>query len=143
MSKISAGLLLETSMSFPRLIMGACLIGTLLAGCVSTPEGVATHNRKRLMNLSLGMSPAEMLAVMGDAPTNIAGASNPMGKEMFRSQGRAIEIYYYYSIVRRKDGAISNDELTPVIFVDGKLEGVGDAYFNEAVTKYDIEIRNR
>ena len=62
---------------------------------------------------------------------------------MVRSKGRIIEIYYFYSIVRRKDGAVSDDELTPVIFVDGKLEGLGNAYFNEAKTKYDIEIRNR
>ena len=130
-------------MSFPRLITNACLIGTLLAGCIATPEGIAKQNRKRLLNLSLGMSPAEMLAVMGDAPTNLAGASNPMGKEMFRSKGRMIEIYYFYSIKRRADGVVSDDELTPVIFVDGKLEGVGDAYFNEAEIKYDIEIRNR
>jgi hypothetical protein len=26
-------------MSFPRLITNACLIGTLLAGCIATPEG--------------------------------------------------------------------------------------------------------
>ena len=70
-------------MSFPHLITNACLIGTLLAGCIAKPEGVATQNRKRLLTLSLGMSPAEMLAVMGNAPTNVAGASNPMGKEWF------------------------------------------------------------
>ena len=43
--------------------------------------------------------------------------------------------------VKRVDGAITDDELTPLVFDDGKLIGWGSSFLEVNIQKYEIRIR--
>lgn len=123
-------------------ILSVIIISTLVMGCgVHNASNIASKNRVNLQKLSFGMSPSEMLGIMGDAIPNAKGLNNPFRKDMFRKNEDVIEIYYYYS--RRAYGPVTDDELTPVVFINGKLDGVGEHYFDAIINKYQIEVRSR
>ncbi len=43
--------------------------------------------------------------------------------------------------MKRDDGVITDDELTPVVFDDGKLIGWGSDFLQVKIQKYEIRIR--
>lgn len=43
--------------------------------------------------------------------------------------------------MKRDDGAITDDELTPLVFDDGKLMGWGSGFLEVDIQKYEIRIR--
>lgn len=122
-------------------------LGLLLGGC-ATVEGVRAKNRESLQRLSLGMPKADVLRVMGtrtvqtyDALASGEKITNPWRLEMYEAAGATWEILYYYTDIKRADGAISDDELTPIVLKDGHLVGWGWSYWNDAISKYEIRIR--
>jgi hypothetical protein len=44
------------------------------------------------------------------------------------ADGAALEVLYYYTDLRQRDDRITDDELTPLVFRDGKLAGKGYDY---------------
>jgi Protein of unknown function (DUF3192). len=118
------------------------LIGLLLAGCVSL-DAIRAENRQRLMNLSTGMTKSEVLAVMETKilTSENGQINNPYRTEMYRSQGHTFELLLYYTDKKRADGAITDDELTPLVIMDGKLDGWGWSYWDGLVQKYELRVR--
>ena len=114
----------------------------LLAGCVSL-DAIRSQNRQSLMSLSPGMTKQEVLVVMGTKVimSEDGQINNPYRTEMYRSQGHAFELLLYYTDKKRADGAITDDELTPLVIMDGKLDGWGWSYWNGLVQKYELRVR--
>lgn len=62
----------------------------------------------------------------------ISKISNPYKVEVLKGKdGQIYEVLLYYTDVKKMDGAITDDELTPLIIKDGKLQGWGWVFFNE------------
>ncbi len=80
------------------------------------------------------MSRDQVLTVMGTRTIKSEDEeiTNPYRTEMYRSQGHTFELLLYYTDVKRRDGAITDDELTPLVIMDGKLD---------LVQKYELRIR--
>ena len=128
----------------------------LTAGCGTglihdSLEVMRDTNRQKITQLSVGMSRGEVeKAVMGN---DVAGgkifdvlfgrfqhldARNPMREERVRgSDGADYEVLFYYTDLRERDNKITDDELTPVVFRDGRIVGIGYAYLGERVPKYN------
>ena len=60
---------------------------------------------------------------------------------MYQGAGHRFEILYYYTDQKSADGAITDDELTPLVMKDGALDGWGWAYLKDVSAKYEIRLR--
>lgn len=115
----------------------------LASGCASLDQ-IRAENRNRLNRLSPGISKQEILKSMGtetilsDDGTSI---TNPYRTELHRSGDHVVEVLLYYTDKKSADGAITDDELTPLVIVDGKLDGWGWSYWQSAVQKYELRVR--
>ena len=129
--------------------------GLMLPGCASM-EGVRAKNRESLVRLSRGMTKPEVLNAMGTKSIKTGGGTlgmltlglppgqkvtNPWRVEMYEAGGSNWEILFYYTDVKRRDGAITDDELTPLVLKDGKLDGWGWTYLTDVAGKYEIRLR--
>jgi hypothetical protein len=61
--------------------------------------------------------------------------NNPYRTETVYCQEQTAKVLWYYSAVRCDNGQINNDELTPVLFVDGKLVGWGQRFYDQYCKK--------
>lgn len=96
-------------------------------------EQLRDANKQNLAKVAPGMTRMEVESVMGHAraggklPELLFGrvqyleAKNPMREE---KNGQDL-VLYYYTDVKTRDDKITDDELTPVVFRDGKVVGVG------------------
>jgi len=98
-----------------------------ITGCATMSDRTLVSNSKSLNNLSLGMSKEEVLKIMGTEPVTSEGQSvdNPYRRDIFKGSSNTYEILYYVSDVKINDGSISDNELTPIVLLDGKLVGWG------------------
>jgi hypothetical protein len=110
------------------------ILFALAAGCTSSLDGVRAANRRNLMKLSVGMTKEKAVKTMGHRsgggtcgePT----VSSPYKSEIIQKEGKTFEILYYYTDVRNaiyiaNPSTVHDDELTPLVFEDGKLIGWG------------------
>lgn len=122
----------------------ALLLCLGLGGCASL-SGVRTMNRENLLKLSIGMSKQEALNVMGTrsfATLEEGRINNPYRSEILSNkEGKIFEVLYYCTDEKRIDGAITDDELTPLIFDNGKLIGWGWSFLQDNVQKYELRMR--
>ena len=126
-----------------RNILILTLAAIVLSGCVSTSQ-IRADNRQKLMNLSAGLSKQEVLAIMGTKTIradNGTVVTNPYRTEMYRAKGSVFELFLYYTDIQKADGAITDDELTPIVIKDGKVDGWGWSYWNDVIQKYEIRVR--
>lgn len=114
-----------------------------------------TVNRENLSRLSIGVTKEEAISIMGTKPINafyteLSGKrkitrgiiiNNPYRTEILKSEGKAFEVLYYVTDVKEDDGAISDDELTPLVFDNGKLIGWGWSFLQDNVQKYELRMR--
>ena len=64
-------------------------------------------------------------------------ARNPMREETVAgSDGAEYLVLFYYTDVRERDDRITDDELTPVAFRDGKVAGVGYGFLAPRAARY-------
>jgi len=133
-----------------------CLVFVLMIGGGCQTMSTATAiNRENLLKLTIGISRKEALDTMGTEdfiatywPPGSGLArylnvtiSNPYRSEVLQGKEKTFEIIYYVTDVKRDDGAITDDELTPLVFDDGKLIGWGWSFLEANVQKYEIRIR--
>ena len=128
------------------IIVMTCLL--FLSGCVSsnpTTTKIRADTREKMLNLSVGMTKQEIYAAMGtETITSVSGhvIKKPYKTEMYRSsKGNRIEILYYYTELKKSDDAITDDELTPLVLIDGKLDGWGRSYWDSIIQMFEIKIR--
>jgi hypothetical protein len=105
-----------------------------------------------LNKLSIGMSQQQVMEIMGegkceDSFTNgprkeiYKSATNPYKKEILEGNSKVFEVLYYYTDIKSNGRAITDDELTPLVFDDGKLIGWGWSFLGQNVQKYEIRFR--
>lgn len=104
----------------------------ILAACsnfyLDTADLLRDANRENLKKLSIGMPKSTAMEVMGTEPSKglFMWIDNPYRSEWVATKdGRRYEVLYYYTEIKERDDRITDDELTPLIFEDGKLVGWG------------------
>ena len=60
---------------------------------------------------------------------------------MYRTDDSVFELLLYYTDIKKADGAITDDELTPIVLKDGRVDGWGWSYWNNVIQKYEIRVR--
>ncbi len=128
------------------------LLAMSLVGCASLDK-IRTKNRQNLNRLSVDMSKSEVYKLMGNetirAPVE-QGAVNPYRRQRinnpYRSEtlkgkdGKSYEVLFYYTDIKKQDGAITDDELTPIVLAGDKVVGWGWGFLNDNVSKYHMQI---
>jgi len=115
-----------------------------MSGC--SADRVRLVNRRNSMKLSIGMARGEVLNIMGTKTIHTLGIpsaiNNPYRSEvLYGKNGKTLEVLYYYTDIQRRNGAITDDELTPLVFDDDILIGWGRGFLQENIQKYEIRIR--
>ncbi len=128
-------------------------LAALLVSCqnfmLDPLEQLRSHNKAKLSGVTAGMTRQEVESRMGDAraggglPEVVFGrvqwlqARNPMRQEYVDgTDGVQYEVLFYYTDLRERDDKITDDELTPIVFRDGKVAGVGYPFLGERVARY-------
>ena len=125
-----------------------------VVGCASVSETISP-NRENLIKLSIGMKKEDVLALMGTKPFHVTGGmtkfntysssikiDNPYRSEILVGKDdKKLEVLYYVTDVKVDDTAITDDELTPLVFDEGKLMGWGWRFLQNNVQKYEIRMR--
>lgn len=131
------------------------LLCVMLAGCATTIQQATAVNRKNLLQLSVGMTREQAISVMGTEDMRVhyfqpygtprdrtaVRINNPYRSEIMRAKDRTFEIIYYVTDVKKDDAAITDDELTPLVFENGKLAGWGQGFLQDNVQRYEVRIR--
>jgi hypothetical protein len=102
-----------------------------------TARDLRSDNRGKIDRLQLGMTVDQVKEIMGTSSTwlnePIGWVSNPYRSESFVDKdGQTELVLYYYTRINKSDNLITDDELTPVGFRDGKLVGWGQSYLERA-----------
>lgn len=94
-------------------------------------EDMRALNRGNLKNLSLGMTKEQAMAAMGtrtfrDDEDRDFLVPNPYRSESYQAlDGTRYELLSYYTDFSASDSKLTKDEMTPLIFENGKLIGWG------------------
>ena len=113
----------------------------LLTSCAVSYENFTVNNRNHLALLEAGMSKLDVNQIMGNKPIKGIGAhvGNPYKTELFKTtNGESITIFWYYSQMNSANGHVDDDELTPVVFKNGKMEGYGWSFYRDTHQHIDI-----
>ncbi len=130
------------------------VIATLAPGAAGT---VCADNRKSLKKLAVGMTSDEVDTVMGTETyvreqratggtgTKVRRASkektqNPYRIEAHQTAEHSFIVLLYYAERKKRDGKISDNELTPVVLKDGLVDGWGWSHWNGLVKEYEIPL---
>ena len=97
----------------------------LAAGCSVNPFSTAKNNVENSKKLRIGMTKAEVIAVMGE----------PLKDEAFHRP----DVWFYYFNMNWGDGFVTEEECFPLVFENSKLAGWGNAYY----TRTRLENKNR
>ena len=88
----------------------------LSAFSCTSPGKIRELNRNNLSRLTLDMSRQQVLTVM----------KRPYRSETLSlSNGKRLELLYYHTDLKTPDGAVTDDELTPVVLIEDKVIGWG------------------
>ena len=121
--------------------IGLLVIGV---GCSSTSpwHNFAFDTRSRILKLSTGMIKQEVISIMGAETLSRDDVSvgKPYKNSMYNKNGDVIEIFFYYTEARQFDGKLTDDELTPLVFINGKLDSWGWESWVEKAKRYDINV---
>lgn len=130
-------------------ILGACSVNWGFSdignALVNDPiERLRDSNKRKLALVTVDMPRGEVDKLMGSdraggslvdvlhGRTQHLQARNPMREEhRLGIDGQYYEVVYYYTDLRERDNKITDDELTPVVYRDGKVAGVGYGFLNE------------
>lgn len=132
------------------------IIAFFLSGCATISQATS-KNRANLLKLSIDMGKQEALGVMGSKKITsgchflegesykVVAINNPYRSETLEGRdkykGKVLEVFYYVTDIRKNDGLISDSELTPLVFDEGKLIGWGWSFLRDNARKYEIEIK--
>ena len=122
-------------------------LSILAVGCGSL-DRVRTANRRNLLKLSVGMTKQQAVEIMGHKkgggrlgePT----VNSPYKSEILQGKEKTFEVLYYYTDIHQaiysaNELTITDDELTPVVFDEGRLVGWGRGFLESNINKYQIK----
>ena len=99
----------------------------------------------RLGRLEVGMSEAEVHEVMGRFQKRTANGyhvTNPYRVETAKvDTGGTASVMFYYTDLKRQDGAITDDELTPVVLRADTVVGWGQSMVQQSGNEYVVRVR--
>ena len=102
---------------------------TSISDTIFTPQQVRTMNKEKLNELEIGMYENVVLMIMGSKTIKIESApftiENPFKTEIYSNDIDVYKILYFYTDLVKRDGFITDEELTPIIFKNNKLIGWG------------------
>lgn len=111
-------------------------------------------NRSHLGQLQVGMGRDQVVQMMGTQGATSCRAegpflsclatevaNNPYRTSGFVADNKMYDVLHYWTDVKQADGVITDDELTPLLFENGKLVGWGRELVETAVKKHEIRIR--
>lgn len=89
------------------------------------------------------MSKSDVLNIMGvgNFNTSLGTINNPFRLETFEKGGKNYEVIFYYTDEKKSDLMIQDDELTPIVFFEGKVVGYGWLYIKDTIERYQIDVR--
>ena len=100
-----------------------------ISDTVFTPQQVRSMNKENLKELEIGMKENVVLMIMETQTIKIASdpfiIENPFKVEVYSNDVDVYRIFYFYTDLVKKDGFITDEELTPVIIKNNKLIGWG------------------
>ncbi len=127
------------------IIAGLCCIAVAFVGGCGEDKAVTirTENRLNISKLTLGMTKAQVLELMGDKSArasfgkNAVTVTNPFRSEVRQVDGQTYEILYYYTHQDQRDWPtkrfkILERELTPIVLKDDKVIGWGAEFISSA-----------
>ena len=136
------------------------IMAILISGCASLGhlDKLRTENRQNILKLTIGMTKQEALETLGNktATDSYANyekvtASNPYKSEILQGKDKTFEVIYYLTESKHQKvvdawgwsqaAPITEDELTPLIFDNGKLIGWGWSFLQDNINKYEIRMR--
>ena len=117
-------------------LISICLI--LLYGCAGSPVRTgweAETNRAYMLNLKIGMSKSQVLALMG----------SPYKTESYQIEGKNLEFWLYLTEGRGiYDRTLRDSNFAPLAFENDVLLGWGRNYYeNKLRIEQDIKIEKR
>lgn len=116
----------------------------LLAACATTGQ-LRSQNRQHLQELEVGIERADVHKVMGrweKRTQNRTYVTNPYRTEQLPTLGGGTaSILWYYTSLKARDGAITDDELTPVVLRADTVVGWGWSMLKERGDSYTVRIR--
>jgi len=138
-------------------VTAVSILFVLITGCTSSLNRVRTANRQNLLKLSIGMTKEQALTIMGNEsgggrfgePT----VNSPYKSEILlvraepavarQGEGKTFEVLYYYTDIKNavytaNPATITDDELTPLVFDNGRLIGWGASFLDSNIKKYKI-----
>jgi len=133
-----------------------CLLAlvAMVSGCAGplTLSQETARTREKLLDTFIGMPKEKVVNIVGTEPKKVidptasngqtfATISNPYRSETIQGNGKNLEVVYYVTDDKDRDGTISNEELTPLIFDDGKMIGWGWGYLVSDDQKFEITIK--
>lgn len=130
----------------------------IFTGCIQTVSAdldydlVLSGEAKKVRSIQIGMTISQVESIMGTERMELADRRDifytprPAKTDRFKGKdGKAIDIYYYRSSAASRTGsnrglaAFSDDDLTAVLFVEGKV----DAVMSGGAAKSVVEVRIR
>ncbi|PKN32658.1 MAG: hypothetical protein CVU61_17085 [Deltaproteobacteria bacterium HGW-Deltaproteobacteria-19] len=89
-------------------------------------------NNENLMGLQVGMAQAEVVKIMG-APA-LSESYEAVG-------GERVSILYYQTETKNVTVLSAKEECTPVVFINGKLEGWGDRLTASTINTHKVRAK--
>jgi len=128
------------------------MVGSLFVGCANMKsiQQIQAQNRTNLNLISLGDSKEKVFQIVGTETFNnvvdgtVSGTTinNPYKTETLVENGKTYEVVFYYTQTLKNDRVITNDELTPIVFYEGKVVGYGWLFVKDNIQRYQVDIRN-
>ena len=135
------------------IIVVLCAAG-LLTGCAVYSKNIREMTDTR--QVQVGMSKEEVKIVLGDRvvtgyerkdPSSheftAITLKNPYRVEILKRGDTTCEAYFYITSIKRQDGVITDDELTPFVFEQDRLIGKGWSFLNDWVKEHSLDVRKK
>ena len=104
------------------------LLCVVLTGCATLNRD---WTRQKISQLELSMSQQQVINLLG----------KPYRTETLQGKDKVLLVYFYWTDLKHADDAVTDDELTPCVFDNGKLIGWGWSFMQDNAQKYEIRIR--
>lgn len=116
----------------------------LLAGCANPYAIMRDGNRAALAKVEIGMSKSQVESIMGSRSAEGEGGryENPYKREIIRgTDSQSYDVLYYYA--QQIGERPIETGLTPVVFNEGRVVGIGWGYLDSISGASTTTIRRR